>query len=415
MSNFDDCEEENDADNGAEPLKYGFDCIEWLPPLTNTNDSPTLPSHQDQVEVLPLLPLCGIVYPPNTEHVLDVTEPAYLQMYNDILKNDTKRFVVTMCHPEQESTFAKVGVVYELKELKEIRGDAAEDPIKYICNHEVTGRVLLNRILNPEALMSGDTYLRVEGTIFGEADMEAIEEGDSHSQDESKTSTGSSKSLMDPTPSLFYEEERRLQESFKLLVDKQHELDEDVMFNSSQNLCVASGKGENSLWNTVRLWQSFIEERLGGIQNEMQREFQKKVIAFLEQGEGLEEFDLPSTVDFDDLPPSLQQEVDHHQQRMQVELRPLLLESSLTVQKMLETKDHKARLELLCIFINNERKRLEAKSALKRMFAGLSKTVLTEENAHVLELQDNISRLLEEEYKKKDQEILLMDEPNSFQ
>ena len=113
-------------------------------------------------------------------------------------------------------------------------------------------------------------------------------------------------------------------------------------------------------------------------------------------------------MDFDDLPPSLQQEVDHLQQRMQVELRPLLLESSLTVQKMLETKDHKARLELLCIFINNERKRLEAKSALKGMFAGLSKTVLTEENAHVLEVQDNISRLLEEEYKKKDQEMLLM-------
>ncbi len=53
---------------------------------------------------------------------------------------------------------------------------------------------------------------------------------------------------------------------------------------------------------------------------------------------------------------------------MQVELQPLVLESILTIQKILEAKGHSDRIHLLRYFVDSERKRLEAKNTLKGMF-----------------------------------------------
>jgi len=53
---------------------------------------------------------------------------------------------------------------------------------------------------------------------------------------------------------------------------------------------------------------------------------------------------------------------------MQVELQPLVLESILTIQKILEAKDHNDRIHLLKYFVDAERRRLEAKNTLKGMF-----------------------------------------------
>ena len=55
---------------------------------------------------------------------------------------------------------------------------------------------------------------------------------------------------------------------------------------------------------------------------------------------------------------------------MAVELQPLVLESTLTMQKLLETESHAARCELLQFFIEAERKRLSTKKSLAGMFAG---------------------------------------------
>ena len=58
------------------------------------------------------------------------------------------------------------------------------------------------------------------------------------------------------------------------------------------------------------------------------------------------------------------------QKRMAVELQPLVLESTLTMQKLLEAEDHEARCNLLRHFIDAERKRLSTKKSLAGMFAG---------------------------------------------
>ena len=110
-------------------------------------------------------------------------------MYNDILMNGSKRFVVAMCHPSEEGRFAQVGVLFSLEELKEV-SEMTNDQVKYICNHRVTGRVKLHKVLNPEAWESRDTYLKVKGTIiddtgFLDEDNEEDDDEDDNSMDES--------------------------------------------------------------------------------------------------------------------------------------------------------------------------------------------------------------------------------------
>ena len=58
---------------------------------------------------------------------------------------------------------------------------------------------------------------------------------------------------------------------------------------------------------------------------------------------------------------------------MSIELEPLVLESTLTMQKILEAKDHSERVQLLRFFIDAERKRLEARKVLQGMFKGETK------------------------------------------
>jgi len=319
-------------------------------------------------------------------------------MYNDILMNGTKRFVVAMSHPERQGTFAKVGVVFQLEDLKEV-SEQTDDQVKYVCSHKVVGRVLIHRVLNPEVWDTRETYLRVEGLVIDETDgedekeknMEKDDDDDDDDDDDEDDERSEEKKEIDesiskaaystlmaalsksrkPTPPLS-DKELRLKEAFKALVEKQHKNEEDIRFTTASiaTLAVAPGGGQTGLWMTVRLWQSFIEQRLVGRQNEMQMEFQKKLIDFLKKEKGLGENELPSAIGFDDLSPSLQQEVKDLQKRMQQELKPLVLESTLTIQKILECEDHGERVDLLRYFVEAEKRRLDAKATLKGMFLG---------------------------------------------
>ena len=44
---------------------------------------------------------------------------------------------------------------------------------------------------------------------------------------------------------------------------------------------------------TIRLWQNFIEQRLVSTQNDMQMEFQEKLLDFLKKEKGVNEEELP--------------------------------------------------------------------------------------------------------------------------
>ena len=235
------------------------------------------PRIQQGAEILPLFPLGGFVYTPNTEHVLNIFEPRYRQMYSDILMNGTKRFVVATSHPTQKGRFAQTGVLFELQDLKEVSEQTA-DQIKYICSHKVTGRVKIHQVINPEAWSTRQTYLKIEGTIQDDSEKE-------------KTVDGNDDVYASVVAAASAKEENELVVAFGNLVDMQHELEEDVRFTQAakKTLAVKDGPGEDGLWQTIRLWQSFVDQRLMARQNELQSDFQKKLQDFLKKDKGMNE------------------------------------------------------------------------------------------------------------------------------
>ena len=281
MSPADEDEDDYDDDDTSDPLADGVDSVSWLPSVKEAQPSE---ENDDNAEVLPLFPLGGIVYTPNSEHVLNIFEPRYRQMYTDILMNGTKRFVVSMSHPNKQGVFASTGVLFELEDLKEVSEQTA-DQIKYICRHKVTGRVNLLRILNPEAWESRETYLRVEGTILDDSENA---KGPSNPNDDVY---GVIAAAVPGDP----REEKALSNAFGELVDIQHELEEDVRFTrgSVATLAVKPGAGEDGLWQTIRLWQSFADQRLMVRQNEFQQDFQEKLLEFLKTERGIKEDNMP--------------------------------------------------------------------------------------------------------------------------
>lgn len=283
----DDEEDEDDSDVGRGPLSKGVDSVSWLPTVVGAKGDGNAALTQKDSEIMPLFPLGGIVYTPNSEHVLNIFEPRYRQMYTDILMNGTKRFVVCMSHPTEKGRFAQTGVLFELEDLKEVSEQTA-DQIKYICNHRVTGRVKLHCVVNPDDWESRDTYLRVEGTVMDDSGKKGKKKEEKEpSNDIYNVLSG----IMPGNP----KEERALRDSFADLIDIQHDLEEDVRFTRASvvSLATKSGSGEDGLWQTIRLWQSFADQRLMARQNELQRDFQEKLQAFLKKEKGLNEEELP--------------------------------------------------------------------------------------------------------------------------
>ncbi len=384
MTADDELDEDDDDDEEEEydPLGDGVDSISWLPSLSSSAASSAAVS--DEAETLPFFPLGGIVYTPNSEHVLNIFEPRYRQMYTDILMNGSKRFVVAMSHPDKPGVFAQTGVIFYLDDLKEVSEETG-DAIKYICTHKVTERVKIESIINPEVWNTRETYLKVRGVILKEdvdADSSGTAPGEAtpeEAMDENIQNTDIYKQLVgaisknSPNSKIDSPVEKRLKSAFSDLVHVQHDLEEDVRFTraSVETLATSPGKGENGLWQSIRLWQSFIEQRLVSRQNEMQMEFQEKLLEFLKKEKGIKENELPSAIGFDDLSPALQQEVQDLQKRIAEELQPLVLESTLAIQKILEADGHCDRCTLLTYFIEAEKKRLEAKKQIQGMFGGI--------------------------------------------
>ena len=114
---------------------------------------------------------------------------------------------------------------------------------------------------------------------------------------------------------------------------------------------------------------------------------------------------MPSAIGFQDLSPELQNELVELQKRMTSELEPLLLEQTLSMQKILEANDHDDRVELMRYFVDAERKRLQAKKTLKSMFGG---GPLAEESEPV------VAAAVPKEDKPK-QQIFFDDEEDAFQ
>lgn len=287
--------------------------------------------------VLPLFPLGAVVYTPYSEHRLNIFEPRYRAMYNDILFSGSRRFAVCTMHPE-DGRFSEYASVFYLKDLKEV-SEQTNDAVKFICDHEVIGTVRIKKILNPDSWQSADTYLKIEAEYV----EEPAEEED-----------------------LVLKTEAALKTDYAALVDLQHEISEDVKFtkDSIDKFNTTIGKG---FWTTIEMWQVFQQQRLIAKQQEMQREFQTNLIKYLSK-DG-KSGRLPEVVNIADLPTELQQEVRALQTRMSEDLAPMQRRDGFDLQLLIEAGTHTDRIRILQGLIQNERRRLEAKKTLKSLFA----------------------------------------------
>ena len=117
-----------------------------------------------------------------------------------------------------------------------------------------------------------------------------------------------------------------------------------------------------------------------------------------------------SAIGFGDLTPELQQELQELQKRMAVELQPLVLESSLTMQKIIEAEDHSARCKLLKYFMQAETTRLSTKKSLMGLFSSDGDSDSTVEEG--IPADELISSTEEAEETKSS---TFFDEPDAFQ
>jgi hypothetical protein len=87
-----------------------------------------------------------------------------------------------------------------------------------------------------------------------------------------------------------------------------------------------------------------------------------------------------------------------------MELKPLALESTLAMQKILEAESHKKRVKIVRYFVDSECKRLQAKTALRGMFS----SPVEEEKDNKIEDMSKID-------KQSRGGSVLFDEPDAFQ
>jgi hypothetical protein len=120
-----------------------------------------------------------------------------------------------------------------------------------------------------------------------------------------------------------------------------------------------------------------------------------------------------SAIGFQDLTPELQKEVTELQKRMAIELEPLVLEQSLTMQKILEANDHKARCRLLKYFIISELRRLESKKTLRGIFSASSSASLPSMDESKVPKEDRVSGLPSEP--KSSAPSTFFDDEDAFQ
>jgi hypothetical protein len=75
LEDDEDEDDYDDDDDDDDPLSRGIDSVSWLPSVVGAKSVGEISGTAKGAEILPLFPLGGIVYTPNSEHVLNIFEP----------------------------------------------------------------------------------------------------------------------------------------------------------------------------------------------------------------------------------------------------------------------------------------------------------------------------------------------------
>ena len=313
--------------------------LSWIPPLDPTKEDEEIdPEKEPATMVLPLFPLGSTAYMPHSDHILNIFEPRYRQMYSDILFNGSRRFAVPVSHPET-GQLAAVAPVFYLEDLKEV-SEQTQDAVKYVCSHKVIGRVRIKRTLNDRVWGDRSSYLK--------AVVEPVEDSD----DDEDLST----------------REGQLTERFAGVIENQTKLQEPVRFTENLIDTLSAERGEDGLWRLAGLWQSLLQNRLSAKESELSNDIQTLLRNYLaNQGQDMQS---RVTVQFESLPSDIRAEFTRLQQTYQEETLAMVKSTLYPFVLLVQCDTHGERLKVFGEMIEEEEKRLQAKVALKSLFAG---------------------------------------------
>mmetsp|Transcript_22663 Transcript_22663/g.36472 ORF Transcript_22663/g.36472 Transcript_22663/m.36472 type:complete len:437 (-) Transcript_22663:2158-3468(-) len=313
--------------------------LTFLPPLDPTKEEEEIDMEAEPTTmVLPVFPLGSTAYMPFSDHILNIFEPRYRQMYSDILFNGSRRFAVPVSHPET-GRLASVAPVFYLEDLKEV-SEQTQDAVKYVCSHKVIGRVRIKRTLNDRVWADRTSYLK--------AVVEPLEDGD----DDEDLST----------------REGQLSERFIGIIRNQTKLQEPVRFTENLIDTLSAARGEDGLWRLAGLWQSLLQNRLSAKENELSNEIQGLLRSYLaNQGQDMQS---KVTVQFDSLPADIRSEFTRLQQTYREESVAMVNATLYPFVVLVQCETHGERLGVFGEMLEEEEKRLQAKVALQSLFSG---------------------------------------------
>jgi hypothetical protein len=238
---------------------------------------------------------------------------------------------------------ARVSLVASLAsaEVSEQTGDA----VKYVCSHSVIGRVEIDRVLNPQAWSSRETYLKARVTLLAEPHAPVPMEAPSA-------------------------REAELTAAFARLVAVQAETNEMPRFTEHmlRTLNVTAAQDDEALWRTIGAWHALQEERVLAVQQRMQADLSRRVIDYFREKNG-PDASVPPRVRLEDLPADVRADLGRIQEGYRVQLEDVT-ESPFgePFQLLLQAKGHEARLELFLAMVTQEVERLGRRASLKKLF-----------------------------------------------
>jgi hypothetical protein len=316
-------------------------------------------STKENEVVLPIFPLGSNVHLPYSEHVLNIFEPRYRAMYNDILFNGSRRFVVPMCDPHAQGHFSKYACVFYLDDLKEV-SEQTNDQVKYVCSHTCVSIVRIERVVNDTVWGDRSSYLKgvcVEIGEYGKEGEEGVAGGGASVDGEYAT------------------KEAMLVEKFTRIVQMQQELDEPVRFREELVKELSAKNKKGGFWRIVELWQSLLTNRVNYKETELQRDVQALLQSFLKsQGPEFAEKQARGEVTLNSLPDNIQNQFKQLQLNYQEEARELVNEAIYPFQQLLEKEEHVERLDFFSDMLANEENRLQTKLSLKNLFSSSPST-----------------------------------------
>ena len=326
--------------------------VEWLPHVSEMKDTETKDTEIESSQ-LPIFPLSGPIFPDDQgkrlpllsqfsdapvvgmEIPLQIFEPRYRKMYQDLLSSaDTskRRFVVPFPHPYRPGQFAAFGWIYEIVDVKDV-ADESNGQFQVVCNHTVTQPVKILGITNPEDYDTQLTYLRARADIVHNTEDEDggnTQEGEENTNSTIRQKIGSAD--LQPLEELLQQLQNR---PLSLSSDNNNrQIDKNLI----DRLLMASREG--SIWPVAQVW-------IANLQTEILR-LQMKISTRIQVQAKAEQQKSPNNNSTERQVFVTEEMVLLAQEPYKSHLRCMLIEISTLIPWLLQEQSHKAQCHQMC-------------------------------------------------------------------